>query len=428
MAPREGAPPIRMSSPLFRAQVRAHVQDAWLGRIVLIRPVSFAIFCSIAAAMVLAMLCYLAFGEYTRKSRVTGMLAPEQGVVKLIAQQTGVVANVFAREGDELAKDAMLITLADSRTTALSEDVAASIQARLDERDVALATQRRRLSEASASEQASLLQRRLGLERELAQIDAEIDTQRQRAKVSTRTALRSRELETIGFLSPASADRDKEAAIEQESRLLSLDRTRLGIAREISVADLDLEAAQARNAAQLSAIDSQRASLGQERLERELQYGASIVAPADGTVAAILVEPGQTVVPGTTLATIVPQGARLEAQLFTPSRSIGFLHVGQEVQLRYLAYPHQKFGMHRGLVTAISATPLLPAEMGFTPADGSREPMYRIKAAIASQAISAYGRSEPLQAGMQVEADVLLDRRRLIEWIFDPLFSLADRA
>jgi membrane fusion protein len=29
---------------------------------------------------------------------------------------------------------------------------------------------------------------------------------------------------------------------------------------------------------------------------------------------------------------------------------------------------------------------------------------------------------------MQVEADVLLDRRRLIEWVFEPVFSLAGRA
>jgi membrane fusion protein len=79
-------------------------------------------------------------------------------------------------------------------------------------------------------------------------------------------------------------------------------------------------------------------------------------------------------------------------------------------------------------VTAVSATPLPPGDMGFTPPDGSREPMYRIKAALGSQAVAAYGRSEPLQSGMQLEADVLLDRRRLIEWIFDPLFSLAGRA
>jgi len=98
------------------------------------------------------------------------------------------------------------------------------------------------------------------------------------------------------------------------------------------------------------------------------------------------------------------------------------------VLLRYVAYPHQKFGTYRARVQAISRNPLPAAELGFVPPDGSREPLYRIKAALDSQSVLAYGRAQPLRAGMQVEADVLLDRRRLVEWIFEPLLSLAGRA
>jgi membrane fusion protein len=131
---------------------------------------------------------------------------------------------------------------------------------------------------------------------------------------------------------------------------------------------------------------------------------------------------------GTTLATIIPQGAPLEAHLYAPSRSIGFVRPGQDVLLRYPAYPHQKFGSHRGRIASISRNAMPPGELGFAPADGSREPLYRIKVELDSQSIDAYGRPEPLKAGMQVEADILLDRRRLIEWIFEPLLSLSGRA
>jgi membrane fusion protein len=117
-----------LTSPLFRAQVRAHVQDAWLGRIVLIRPVSFTFFCTIAAALTIAMLAYLGFGEYTRKARVGGVLAPEQGVVKIVAQQAGVVDSVLAREGDRIARDAMLLTVVDGRAIGRSEDVASALR------------------------------------------------------------------------------------------------------------------------------------------------------------------------------------------------------------------------------------------------------------------------------------------------------------
>jgi membrane fusion protein len=134
------------------------------------------------------------------------------------------------------------------------------------------------------------------------------------------------------------------------------------------------------------------------------------------------------VMQGATLATILPADEALEAHLYSPSRSIGFVRAGQDVLLRYVAYPHPKFGSYKARVLAVSRSPLLPGELGYSPADGNREPVYRIKAALESQSVAAYGRSEPLQPGMQVEADVLLDRRRLIEWIFEPLLSLAGRA
>ncbi len=171
----------------------------------------------------------------------------------------------------------------------------------------------------------------------------------------------------------------------------------------------------------------QRAAIDQERIERDLQYHAAIVAPSAGSIATVLVEPGQMVTPGTVLATLIPTGSTLEAHLYAPSRSIGFVHEGEEVLLRYLAYPHQKFGLHRATIVAVSRNPMLPGELGFTPIDGTREPVYRIKATLDSQAIRAYDHLERLQPGMQFEADIMLDRRRLIEWIFEPLLGLAGR-
>jgi membrane fusion protein len=190
----------------------------------------------------------------------------------------------------------------------------------------------------------------------------------------------------------------------------------------------EADTARSRARAQLASLDAQRAALEQERVDRILQNRAAIVAPAAGTIGAMLVERGQMVTTGTTLATLIPAGTTLEGHLYSPSRSIGFVRAGQDVLLRYLAYPHQKFGMHRATVTAVSRSAVSAGELGFVPPDSGREPLYRIKVALDAQAVRAYGRLEPLQPGMQVEADILLDRRHLIEWIFEPLLGLAGRA
>jgi membrane fusion protein len=358
---------------------------------------------------------------------VTGVLAPEQGIVRIIAQQSGVVEAVHAIEGRSVRRDAPLLVLGDGRSAYGQREVGAAVSEQLRERRNALLRQRGQAVATMRAEQASMLDRVTRLAREIEQVDRELATQERRTQLARDGAARSKELEGVGFLSVATAERERDSAFEQEGRLESLRRTRMSLEREHSSTKLEAGLAMTRAQSQLSALDAQAAALEQENLERGLQYHAAIVAPSDGTIATVLVERGQMVTPGTPLLAIIPANSPLEAHLYAPSRSIGFVHAGQHVLLRYLAYPHQKFGMHSASVVAVSRNPMPPADLGFMPADGSREPLYRIKARLDAQAIAAYERVEPLQPGMQVEADILLDRRRLIEWVFEPLLGLAGR-
>ena len=418
-------PPPKVS--FFRAESHQARDNAWLGRIVLAQPVSFTLLSACAAAMALAIIAFLVWGEYTRKARLPGTLAPIDGVVRVVAQQAGRVESVAISEGLEIREGDAVLALVDSRAGRAHEDAAATIAARLGERHRSLKRQRAYLQSAADTDQLSLRQRAQGLRRELEQLEAEIDAQARRTAIAGDGFGRVAGLEARGFVSPAARDRENDVLLEQESRLQAVKRSRLALEREVRALEHEAAAAAARTGAQLAAIDVQAAAVEQELFERDLQYRSAILAPASGVVAAVLVERGQTVAVGATLATIIPRGARLEAHLFSPSRSIGFVRAGQEVLLRYVAYPHQKFGTHRARIVAVGRSPLSAAELGFTPTDGSREPLYRIKAELAAQSVPAYGREEALQPGMQVEADVMLDRRRLIEWIFEPLISLAGR-
>jgi membrane fusion protein len=55
------------------------------------------------------------------------------------------------------------------------------------------------------------------------------------------------------------------------------------------------------------------------------------------------------------------------------------------------------------------------------------EPMFRITVAMDEPQLRAFGATQPLVAGMRMQADVLLERRRLIEWLFEPLLGLSGR-
>jgi membrane fusion protein len=55
------------------------------------------------------------------------------------------------------------------------------------------------------------------------------------------------------------------------------------------------------------------------------------------------------------------------------------------------------------------------------------EPLYRITVNLAAQAVTAYGQPQMLQAGMSLDADILQERRRLYEWVLEPLYSLTGK-
>jgi membrane fusion protein len=100
------------------------------------------------------------------------------------------------------------------------------------------------------------------------------------------------------------------------------------------------------------------------------------------------------------------------------------------VRLRYEAFPYQKFGHRAGRVVQVSRTPLAPSELqalalpvlGGAAREG--EAMFRITVALEDDATAA---ALSLVPGMRLQADVLLETRRLVEWLFEPLLGLERR-
>jgi membrane fusion protein len=417
-----------MPAPAFRKEVRAEQARSSMGSIVLIRPLSFLALTAAAVVIAVAVLAYLVGATYAKKAALAGALVPASGAIRIVAPQAGLVRERHAREGARVAAGDALLRLSDARATSDDGPVGKATMALAERRAEEMRRQREETRAAAAGERAGLLARLDGLRDERQQLDRELEILAARESLSSQSLRRLEDLAQSGFVSPAQRQQKEDEVLDHRGRRHALLRSRMALEREIASLDSAVAEAGARSRAQLSALEAQLASLAQEQVERRAQADLVVTAPASGTVATLLVETGQPVSGGASLLTLLPEGSPLEAHLYAPSRAIGFIREGQEVRVRYPAFPYQKSGSHRARVVSVSRNALAPAELGFTPADGSREPHYRVKVALERQAVPAYGGEQPLQAGMQVEADILLDRRRLIEWVFEPLASLAGRA
>ena len=417
---------------LFRPEALEGCQQAWLGSIQLIRPVSLAVLTTFVLAVVLAVGVVLVEGRYTRKAHVSGYLVPDKGVVRLLPQQAGTVLDRRVVEGQSVRQGDILFVLSTDRAT-LAGDTQATVQTSLAVRENSLRESARQKALLQQEVRAGFGRQVDELRRELTQLEAEAELQSQRLLLAQQAQARVESLHAENFISQAQVQAKSEEVLGVRAQIQSLLRQRSARLREIGALEAQQRELPLRTQALQGEIDRDLASLAQESAENQAKQRMVIRAPQDGVVTAVLADLGQAVSPASPVASLLPLGAKLQAQLFAPSSAVGFLRQNQPVQLRYQAFPYQKFGHHAGQVLQVSRTPLqasdlaalpLPESMKSTP---SAEPLYRITVVLDQQAVQAYGQAQPLSAGMQIDADVMLDRRRLIEWIFEPLLSVTGR-
>jgi membrane fusion protein len=415
---------------LFRREVIEGRQQAWLGSIQLVRPVPLAVLTALVVLIATVVGVFLFEGRYTRKAHITGYLIPDRGVLRLVPPQPGIVAESHVVEGRTVHKGDVLFVLAVDQAS-LSGDTQAAVQSSLSARRRSLQEAARHDAQLRQEQLASLDRQIADMRAELAQLDADA---RLHEKLISNKQEDLEQYESLrDYVSAAHLRAKKSDVLDAQTKLQALRLKRATQLRELGVLEARRREEPLRAMAAAGEIEREIASLAGTAAENAAKQTVVIRAERDGVVSAVLAEPGQSVTPASALASLLPADAQLQAQLFAPSSAVGFVRPDQKVQLRYQAFPYQKFGHHGGQVLQVSRTPLQATELAGLPLPeamkgaASAEPLYRITVTLDRQAVQAYGQPQPLAAGMQLEADVLLDRRRLIEWIFEPLLSVTGR-
>jgi membrane fusion protein len=421
-----------VSEPLFRPEVFAERQTQWLGAVLLTPRLSHRFFTAFAALALASILALLFFAEYTRKARISGWLMPEQGLVRVFSPQVGVVTELLVKEGATVRKGESLVGLSAELQSASLGATQAEIARSLVERRDSLTEERRQQQQLLAQQLRALSNRIQALQSEQKQLGEEIALQRQRLQLAKNTAARQQQLRQRGFISDQQLQQAEEGQLEQDARLGALERTRLTTERERRTLEGELKDLPLKAHAQIATIERGISAMEQDLAAVEARRQIIVPAPQDGTVTAIQAEQGGSANTAVPLLSIVPLGSKLEAHLFSPSRAIGFVRPGQRVLLRYQAYPYQKFGHYEGTVAHVSRSALSPGELpsqlsGLTALYGASEPVYRVTVALLSQTVTAYGQPVALQPSMQLEADVVIESRKLFEWVLDPLYTLTGK-
>lgn len=398
------------------------------GEVLLLPRARHSILVALLLLWLFAVGIWLAISTYARKETVVGWLEPPAGVVRLYPEASGQIRQILVKEGDRVRAGQQLIVINGDRTLTDGGNLESRLLEEFESQRRLLIEQMERTSRTRQDREESLLRQVKSIEHNLVLMDKQLATLDSRHALIQDQLERYRPLVEKGLIPRIEYDNvlSQELSVRSDRQELLL---QIGNQRDLlSLRRTDLELLPQEVANGLDQLRARLSELDQQIAQLQGQRAHVITATRAGIVSNLQAREGQFVSSASPvpLLTLADGASPLVAHLLVPVRAAGFIAPGQRLDIRYDAFPYQKFGLYEGVVEGVAKTPLLPGELLNTPVH-LQEPVYRVTARLSEQGVRAYGQAIPLKSGMTLTADVELAERRLWQWLLEPIFSLKGR-
>jgi hemolysin D len=159
-----------------------------------------------------------------------------------------------------------------------------------------------------------------------------------------------------------------------------------------------------------------------------------LTAPVDGVVQQLAIHTvGGIVTPAQSLLVIVPSDSQLEIEAMASNRDIGFIHPGQDVEIKVDTFNFTRYGLLHGQVLSVSQDAIVrdlqqdrSADRGLGTLTGSSEPRgqelnYSARISLARTRMQIDDRMVDLSSGMAVTAEIKTGSRTILSYLLSPL-------
>ncbi len=411
---------------MFRSEVVEARKQKLHGDVFLTNPVSFKIITGLIGGLVGLLLLVLFTGSYARTERVSGYLVPTKGLAKIQAGRFGTVSEIYVHEGERVRVGDPLLSVRAEQALADTSVEARSLLAIADQRQN-LKNQITIEENQLASEQSRMRAEIQAVKLEIASLIYQIELQKEIILSAQAGYDDVQELLGKGFISKAESERRRQSWLSQKAQGTLREQEHKNAEARLAQLNIRMDQLPGETEARVARLKAQLIEMDTREAELQGSKTYIIKAPVSGRVSSITSNTvGQSLVPQQPVLTILPENSELVAQLYVPSRAVGFVEEGQDVRLLYAAFPYQRFGSFPATITKVTETILSPAEISAPIA--LQEPVYRITASLEETGLNIAGKRIELQLGMQLEANIILEKRSFIDWLLEPLKSIGGRS
>jgi HlyD family secretion protein len=284
-------------------------------------------------------------GKVERKAKLiamvsaTGEIMPKE-YVELQAEISGVITDLYVKEGDRVQKGALLLRIDPVQTETEMKAQEAILSA---------------TSSEARNQQSQISVQETNVERDLASVkvaEADLDKAQQLYTIAQATFDRKQELFEDNLLSRDAYEQAKNEVVTTEAGLKTAKMRLEQAEAQHRVSKMVLEQAKASYESAMSRVRQQRAFLDRSQ---DLLSKTTIRSPLDGVITQMNVERGERAVPGTLnnpMATlmVIADLSVIEAELKVDETDIVDLELGQPAVIKVDALPDTPL---KGKVTEI---------------------------------------------------------------------------
>lgn len=414
---------------MFRQEAIDHQKMKWRGRALLLPGIPFWLTAGLCLFFLIVFITFVIAGSYTRRVNVTGEITTYPRAANVYSAVQGVVIKQFVTEGQVIKTGDPIYQIDVSKSTR------SGVVSDNQHRDIndQLARIAQIISRLKSSKQTTLTM----LEKQKTQYHTAFlcssDILR-RAKEGLHIMKENMDnyqhYQIKGLINKDQLTHQVALYYQHQNNLLGLSGQNEQNALHLTELESQIHIRAAEFDNQIYQIELQRYEL-QKELQNIYASGAIIVrALAGGRVDSLSVTVGQMVNVGDSLLQVLPPEIDHYALvLWVPNDAIPYIVAGDKVNVRYDAFPAEKFGQFVGTVSVISRAPASPQEM--LTYQGSPKsaliaavPYYKVIVRPEKQAIAYNGKHLSLENGIKAQSTLFLEKRRIYQWMLSPFYDM----
>ncbi|MFP8635785.1 HlyD family secretion protein [Klebsiella michiganensis] len=418
-----------MLKNIYRKEAIEYKKNHWKGKALLLAGIPAWLVTLLASLFLIALVLSLIFCTFTQRIDVRGEVITLPHSVNVFAPQQGFVVNQHVKVGDIVNKGQPLYELDVSRNTingnvsaaqievinekiANAEDIISKLTHNKAETLTALDKQIKTTSASLAETNRMLATTQVGLN-----------------KMHTNLSSYDKYLKD-GLITKDQYNYQHSLYFQQQSAYQSLVTKKMQLESQLTQTNSDKITKAADFDNQISSQHNQINDYKNQLVESNANGNLIIKATTNGKIESLAVTKGQMVENGSSLAQIKPTGdIEYYLILWLPNNTIPYVKPGDTINIRYDAFPADKFGQFPGKVISISSVPASRQEMAeYTNVNNGTSQqelaLYKAIIKIKDKTFNYNGKTLTLSNGLKAQAVVFLEERPLYMWMFTPFYKM----